>query len=289
MADSCLQFRAFALFTGLSCLLLRPLDFSQACQIKDKDLVRKACLKRGIRPESILTKLGADVEAARKANRAKGLRGTIRCGAVWRGQRKDEIPYRNDSVPFFVSKGKGQIGNALSPFNIKVPSKMIRSWVTEDGTAEGKVLPTDQPLELVWQAAKVAKGEDWPTYFARRARIYRKGKPQRRYLDRDTVPAGACLGLSKELVQYVPSRAFYCCAYQSAVSQVQEFKLLEDLVMEGFNLLLLGPDGHPVSEEADSMAKAYEDTSRPFGHERVLVAMLRKEFPWQTQSRCWLE
>ena len=151
-----------------------PTGFSHPS--KEKDLVRKACLKRGLRPDSILAKIDADVLAARKSNKAKGLRGTVRCGCVWRGQRKDEIPYRKDSLSLFVSKGKGGLGNALSPFNVRTPQEMTKSWATEDGTFGGKLLPLDQPLELVWQAAKVGEAEQWPAYFARRAQIYRKGR-----------------------------------------------------------------------------------------------------------------
>lgn len=74
-----------------------------------------------------------------------------------------------------------------------------------------------------------------------------------------------------------------------ALSGLEEFQLLEDLVAEGFNLMLLGPDGFPMSEERSAIAKAYKDGSRPFGHERVLVAMLRQEYPWQREARRWVE
>ena len=88
---------------------------------------------------------------------------------------------------------------------------------------------------------------------------------------------------------YVPARSFYCNAYEKALSKIQEFKFLEDLVAEGFNLMLLGPDGHPVSEEDGAVSNAYKDGKKQFGHERVLVAMLRQQFPWQKEPCCWLE
>jgi len=140
----------------------------------------------------------------------------------------------------------------------------------------------------MWQAAKVAEGEEWEAYFVRRARIYAKATPKRRYIERDAGIAGACFGSPEDgVVQYVPSRVFYCTAYERAVSQLPEFKFLEGLVDDGFNVLILGPDGHPLELGAEHIDAAYVDPSKPFGHERVLVAMLRGERPWKKRKQCW--
>jgi len=193
-----------------------------------------------------LPKMTSSIEVARATKRANGSRGDVHCGKVWRGQSKDAMPTRDDSLPVFVGKGKGQIGNALSPFNINVPDFMM-TWATADGEPGAAPLPLPQKLELVWQAAKLALGEGWPEYFSRRAKIYAGRIPRRRYIDRGAEVAGACFGSrSAGLVQYVPSRVFYCCAYERSVSETAEFQFLMDLVDDGFSLLLMGPDGHPV-------------------------------------------
>eukprot|EP00927_Polykrikos_kofoidii_P054556 TRINITY_DN48967_c0_g1_i1.p1 TRINITY_DN48967_c0_g1~~TRINITY_DN48967_c0_g1_i1.p1 ORF type:complete len:258 (-),score=43.12 TRINITY_DN48967_c0_g1_i1:213-986(-) len=252
-----------------------------------KDVVRNACKRFGVKKDSLVAKLSAGVDSAWKANKAKGSRGLVHCGRVWRGQPKQDMPCRDDSMSIFVSAGKGQIGTALSPFTVHVPGELM-SWATVDGTPGGDPLPGPQKLELVWQAAKVSKGESWKAYLARRVGIYAKKVPKRRYIEKGSAIGGACFGGEEDkLVEYVPSRVFYCTAYEKAVSELPEMKLLKALVDDGFNLLLLGPDGHPIEAGGKHIRRAYADPSVPFGHERVLVAMLRGERPWAEASRCW--
>lgn len=252
-----------------------------------RQLVQQICDRHRVKPATWVQKITPEVERARAANCAREARGDVRCGRTWRGQSKAEMPSRPDSMPVFISKGKGQIGNALSPFNVEVPVSMM-GWATSDGEPASERLPLPQKLELVWQAAKVAQGEPWSDYFSRRARIYAGKTPKRRYVDRDAGIAGACFGpQSAGLVQYVPSRVFYCRAYEQAVREVPEFEFLADLVAEGFNLLLLGPDGHPMETTPEAVKEAYADAKLQFGHERVLVAMLRQESPWADQPLCW--
>ena len=43
------------------------------------------------------------------------------------------------------------------------------------------------------------------------------------------------------------------------------FKLLLDLHNSGINLMLVGPDGYPLTDPHND----YLDTSKPFGHEKV--------------------
>ena len=150
------------------------------------------------------------------------------------------------------------------------------------------MLPLPQKLELVWQSAKKAREESWPEYFTRRKRIYFDKTPKRRYLDRGQDIEGACFGARADgLVGYVPSRVFYCVAYERSVSSLKEFQLLQALLNNGFNLLLFGPDGHPLRMEPGAASEAYMDGSLQFGHERVLVSMLRQEQPWLAMAPCW--
>jgi hypothetical protein len=252
-----------------------------------KSILKDLCVQHNIKPETLLSKLSKGVEEAQASNRRKGSRGQVRCRRSWRGQRSEDIPYREDSIPIFASKGKGQFGNALSPFLLAVHPDLMR-WATTDGKPGSARLPFPQKLELVWQSAKVAENERWADYFARRERIYSGKTPKRRYLDRDTAIAGACFGSEEDgLVQYVPSRVFYCTAYEEAVSALPHFCFLKGLVDNGFNLLILGPDGHPLEVSEGSVASAYADALLQFGHERVLVAMLRGERAWVDMPRCW--
>merc|ERR1712039_599551 len=99
---------------------------------------------------------------------------------------------------------------------------------------------------------------------------------------------GACFGSSTDLlVQYVPSRSFYCVAYEQAVAALPEFLFLKHLVQAGFNVLLLGPDGHPIDTDQGAVGTAYFDPNFQFGHGRVILALLREERPWASQPCCW--
>lgn len=256
-------------------------------QMHGKTLLRQLCSQHGVGETTLLAKLSVSVDSARADNVRNGLRGQVRCGRSWRGQLLEQIPYRDDSIPIFASKGKGQLGNALSPFNVEVPSSMM-SWATRDGRPGGEALALPQKLELVWQCAKKAQGESWEGYLARRERIYAGKTPKRRYIEKGAAIAGACFGNEEDgLIEYVPSRVFYCVAYAEAVGTSPEFCLLQALVDSGFNLLILGPDGHPLDTTPGAVTAAYSDASLQFGHERVLVAMLRGERSWVDAPRCW--
>jgi hypothetical protein len=173
-----------------------------------------------------------------------------------------------------VSKGKSAIGTQVSPFTLCLP----------EDVNTGYGLPRQVPLELYWQAAKVARDEveegvAGPKYFRRRRAIYEDGKVKRRYITKGETIAGAVFGDDKRLIPYQPSRVHYCRPYEQAVRQTPAYKFLDKLVGMGIDVLLVGPDGYPVET---SWQDAYMDTSKPFGHERVLACMLDTEdLPWE--------
>ena len=147
-------------------------------------------------------------------------------------------------------------------------------------------------MELFWQAAKVATTElddqrrPNAAYYARRARIY-EGPVKRRYIAKGKEIAGAVFGNDHRLVSYVDSRSHYCHAYADAVAKTSAFRLLFALFnVLGVPVLLLGPDAHPVAVD-ETWEQAYNDTKKPFGHERVLAVMLSlspPEWPWMVSS-----
>merc|ERR1712125_194611 len=73
------------------------------------------------------------------------------------------------------------------------------------------------------------------------------------------------------------SRVWYCAAYEQSAANTCAFKLLRSLVSQGVNLLLVGPDGFAMDEGIEA---AYSSEENPFGHERVLAAMLLGQRPW---------
>lgn len=213
--------------------------------------------------------------------RLDGKRGHVAIAKYWINQKhRNRVPKKDGYTSVYAAKGKqGTIGNQLTPFYLSVPNDMT------DGCRP------DMPLELVWQAAKVrvcemdSKGCVLPAYFKRREKIYAAGVPKRRYLKYGELPACAIFGNDPtKTLAYQESRFFYCQAYERAVKETPAFKFLCEKLDQGYNILLLGPDGYPMKNQ--TIEEAYEDTSKPFGHERVLCALLNfahdpeHVFPW---------
>lgn len=84
---------------------------------------------------------------------------------------------------------------------------------------------------------------------------------------------------------YLQSRYFYCHWYSRLAAASESFKRLHDLRQQGYNLQICGYDGYQVT---NSLWYHYCDTSKPFGHELVLYAMLvldPSEYPWVRYHR----
>eukprot|EP01116_Phalansterium_solitarium_P003567 TRINITY_DN14388_c0_g1_i1.p1 TRINITY_DN14388_c0_g1~~TRINITY_DN14388_c0_g1_i1.p1 ORF type:complete len:305 (-),score=61.42 TRINITY_DN14388_c0_g1_i1:264-1178(-) len=79
---------------------------------------------------------------------------------------------------------------------------------------------------------------------------------------------------------YVKSRQFYCTFYER-LAATQDFVHLRELLAAGTNLQICGYDAVPIN---GTVEEAYLDPSAPFGHERVLYAMLTEpeaKWPWR--------
>lgn len=253
----------------------------------------------GVDAKNVIGKIDEANALAWSTNKKHKRLGHVNCALAARRAKADDR--RHGFLPVGVSKLRGPIGVALSPFHLQTPSDMM-CFATRDGLAGGKQLPA-RSLELVWQAAKVKHSElsdglpDAP-YFKRRAQIYDKGEVKRSYIPKHEI-AGAVFGWSSSpAVAWVPSRKFYCVAYNSAARQTPAFRFLEAARADGWNLLLGGPDGHPIgtvgeagqgSPSAVDIDTAYLSTRSPFGHERVLVAMFLGHTPWSQYRTLWPE
>ncbi len=80
---------------------------------------------------------------------------------------------------------------------------------------------------------------------------------------------------------YLQSRYFYCKQYEKLAKETNDFKNLQEKILNGTNLQILGYDAYPVTQE---LYKHYIDISKPFGHELVLYTLLTVEdinkYPW---------
>ena len=83
-------------------------------------------------------------------------------------------------------------------------------------------------------------------------------------------------------LNYVTSRQFYCNFFERLVKVEPQYTRLVDLIHQGYNLNLIGYDASPI--EASQIEEAYLKPGLPFGHEKVLFAMLSLEesdYPWR--------
>lgn len=93
---------------------------------------------------------------------------------------------------------------------------------------------------------------------------------------------------------YLECRYFYCVWYEILVLQIEESRKdlskLREYLKTGCNLQIIGYDGYtPSGTDKESIYRHYKDTSRPFGHEMVLFALLvldnPEEYPWRMYRR----
>ncbi len=65
-----------------------------------------------------------------------------------------------------------------------------------------------------------------------------------------------------------------------------DFKTLQQLRRDGYNLRIVGPDGFPMPDGCEAH---YLNPSAPFGHERLYVALLTIEdagdYPWRKHGQ----
>lgn len=160
-------------------------------------------------------------------------------------------------------------------------------------------LPAAQNIENYFQFAKVfadeidpATGLPGAAWQAAVAKAYADVEPHRHKRQRQKPTCAARLGTDGRIhcYTYVQSRLFYCMAYEKLVRVRPEYQTLVALLDEGKTLQICGFDAHPLGDAVVlSPAVLYEhytDDSKPFGHERVLAAMLalRREkqalLPW---------
>jgi hypothetical protein len=159
-------------------------------------------------------------------------------------------------------------------------------------------LPDARNIENFHQGSKCfaeeleSKGVPGPLYHENRANFYADPVPHRhKYLGSDknnrNVPEFFVWVDKKDgqehHLSYVESRQFYCTFYERLASAQPAYRRLQSMIDSGTNVELCGYDAHPLAE-GETLEMAYLDPSKPFGHERVLYAMLvtadLEELPW---------
>ena len=114
-----------------------------------------------------------------------------------------------------------------------------------------------------------------PKFFAARHKAYNDPTPHR-HKSRGPVPVYSWYGEGM-CCTYIQSRYHYCTHYVELASTRPAFARLQTLEQ----VEIFGYDAFTPTEP---LLKHYLDPSRPFGHELVLVCMLRGEEPWNDRA-----
>lgn len=77
----------------------------------------------------------------------------------------------------------------------------------------------------------------------------------------------------------------YCPAYAAGVVKTKAYKELLSLLDQGYNLQILGYDGYDYQTEGKTLEACLNDTTRPFGHELVLVCLLTNQRVWEKKVK----
>jgi len=189
-------------------------------------------------------------------------------------------------------------------------------YCTEVEIKEGKQEPTIQVynLENLWQFSKIwstsemdlsyfkkhgiefdAKNDEHLSHVKPSALFYKnrlKGwkdkkahrfAPQAKLITNGNRHVPLCSWWRGKCYRYIESRkSVYCPIYEQLARKTSAWKELQALSEKG-NVLVIGFDGYEVGDK--SLSDCMENGRRPFGHELVLVSMLRGERYWKTLDK----
>lgn len=193
-----------------------------------------------------------------------------------------------------IPNKKGTSGNRgiIMPFL----SPMAIGPVLPKVTGVDEHLPPAKNIENFHQGSKVFSmdlddnGRIKPCFFETQEKWFADSEPHR-HKTKDEDGHAPCLHNVKGQLcafTYFESRVFYCRAMEYAFENdkvcVEGIQKLKEKLKKGYNLNICGYDAYKMGSDADSIFEAYCDATKPFGHERVLMAYLcleKKDLPWR--------
>ena len=155
-------------------------------------------------------------------------------------------------------------------------------------------LPRSLNLENYYQSSKVfaietnQDGSPSTLFFENQLRFFNDAEPHRHKYkgtqENKNIPL-YFLWIDKKGKQhrltYIQSRQFYCNFYERFALVDANFILLKSLIDTGVNLQICGYDAYGMEGTHE---EAYLDPRSPYGHEKVLLAMLvlnPEDYPWR--------
>lgn len=209
-----------------------------------------------------------EVEKARMANVAMGRPGELRLSRMYMMKQPTHTPGFRNVYPNYKDQNRGDgFGCAsLSPKSL--------GPVHHDQPG----LPDACNLENFHQGTKCfsqeadADGNPTHVYYANRHAFYRDPVPHRHKF-RSTDAQNPNIPLyfvwvdqdgQEHRLSYVESRQFYCHFYEQMVRGLADYKIICQMLADGYNLQICGYDARwPL--EHDSFEEVYLNPARPFG------------------------
>jgi hypothetical protein len=209
----------------------------------------------------------------------------------------DREPGSYGIYPNFKHGGKSidEIGlPSLSPKYGWQPKHKMKMFV------DGELVKVPQAfnIENFHQGSKVFMEKGC---YKRRDEMFRDETPWRHQFDKypelkagpnKNIPLYSIFSDSKgneKKFSYLECRYFYCAQYEDMCNQNPDFQKLKEMYDGGAWLQIIGYDAYqPAGLDKESLWDAYNDISKPFGHELVLTTLITikhpKNYPW---NRFW--
>lgn len=232
----------------------------------------------------------ASLQKRAEANRAAGMKGTISMQRM----RMMHNPVITPGLLLVFPNFRHQ--NRKDGFGCSDLSPMSLGPVNHGQPG----LPPARNIENFHQGTKCFREEaipgtedPGPRYYENRLKFYMDEQPHRHkfYGEHKTnknVPL-YFLWTDKDAkehrLSYVESRQFYCTFYERLARDIYKFWELCKKMWDGTDICICGYDAIPLAE-GETIEDAYLDPTKPFGHERVLYAMLTNlndptHLPWR--------
>nr|WQM86846.1 hypothetical protein [Marseillevirus cajuinensis] len=236
-------------------------------------------------------KVADNKRTAKEAARKNKGRGKL---DLFRMRMMKEVPLRDGHLNVFPNfrhqKRQDGIGcSPLSPMSLGPVEHVCGS------------LPPAKNIENFFQGSKVfsqevdENGNPSALFYENRARLFSDPVPKRhKYHGAEKKNKNIPLYFlwtdaegREHRLDYIQSRQTYCNFFERLASETKDYKKLCRLQDRGYNLIFCGYDAHGIPDNTpEAVERAYLDPSVPFGHERVLFAMLAlrdtpEKYPWR--------
>lgn len=260
------------------------------CGVHSKGLIRQKLPKDPHKADKLAEKIRKDREAADKTaadNRRNGKRGHVICSKLRMMKLPEDVPGYIKVFPNYKHQNRRDGIGCMS----LSPKAMGPIVSPQPG------LPPAISLENFHQGSKVFPSQATPSgdpntaFFETQLTMFQSDVPLRHHpaakshLGKNkNVPLywlWKCQDGSFKRFSYFECRQFYCNYYERIASKLPDYKKLQKMLQDGYNLQIIGYDAYDVRTSVD---QCYLDTSRPFGHELVLYTMLTHlpaEYPWR--------